>query len=280
MPTFDAPAPVRVVLNLMFGQVRIVARDRAETTVEAYPRDSDDQDDVRAAEQLHIDYAEGRLFVNVPESGGGSGAVIVAVSVPTGSSLHCRGTAADVLAVGELGECQLSTELGHITLDRTGSLQLAAALGDITVGRAAGGVEATAERGDVHLGQVEGGATIRARGSGNATVGEVRGVARMHTEQGSIRISRAHADVEARTTQGGIDIEEVVRGCVLTTTTFGSIRIGVAETSGTCLSLESATGTVYTSLSLLEAWAQTDEFVHVQARTVMGDIVVERSYVR
>ncbi|ANP50069.1 hypothetical protein J2Z21_001238 [Streptomyces griseochromogenes] len=277
MPTFDTPAPVRVVLNLMFGQVRIAASDRAETTVEAYPRDSDDQDDVQAAEQLRIEYADGWLLVNVPEPGGSGGAVIVVIAVPTGSSLHGRGMAADFLAVGELGECQLSTGLGRIGLDRTGSLQLTSSLGDITVGRAAGSVEATANRGNVHLRQVEGWATIRAMGDGDATVGKVRGVARMHTEKGAIRISRAHTDVEARTTQGGIDIGEVARGTVVAVTTFGNIRIGVAETTSARLSLDSAAGTVYTSLALLAAWEQADEFVRVQARTVIGDVVVERS---
>ncbi|WP_184503646.1 DUF4097 family beta strand repeat-containing protein [Streptomyces botrytidirepellens] len=277
MPTFDTPAPVRVVLSLVFGQVRIVASDRAETMVEAYPRDSDDQDDVQTAEQLRVDYADGRLLVNVPEPGGSGGAIIVVIAVPTGSSLHGRGMAADFLGVGELGDCQLSTGLGHIRLDRTGSLQLAASLGDITVDRAAGTVEATADRGDVHLGQVEGGATISAKGEGDATVGEVRGVARLHAEKGAIRISRAHADVEARTTQGDIDVGEVVRGSVVTATTSGSIRIGVAETSSARLTLDSTAGTVYTSLSLLEACDHADEVVRVQARTVIGDIVVKRS---
>jgi hypothetical protein len=277
MPTFDTPAPVRVVLNLMLGQVRIVASDRAETTVEAYPRDRDDQDDVQTAEQLRIEYADGRLLVNIPEPGGCGGAVVVVMAVPTGSSLQGRGMAADFLGVGELGECQLSTGLGHIRLDRTGSLQLTAALGDITVDRAAGSVEAMANRGDVHLGQVEGKATITAMGDGDASVGKVCGAALMHTEKGSIRIGRAHADVEARTAQGGIDIGEVTRGSVVATTTFGSIRIGVAEPSGARLSLDSAAGTVYTSLALLETGGQSGDIVWVQARTVIGDVVVERS---
>jgi hypothetical protein len=38
-----------VVLNLVCGQVRITAGDRPVTSVEAYPRDSGDQDDVRTA---------------------------------------------------------------------------------------------------------------------------------------------------------------------------------------------------------------------------------------
>jgi Putative adhesin len=277
MPTFDTPSPVRVLLSLVFGQVRIEASDRAETTVEAYPRDIDDQEDVRAAEQLQIDYADGRLVVNVPEPGGSGGAVVVVIAVPTGSSVHGQGTAVDFLGVGELGECRLSTGLGHIRLNRTGSLQLAAALGDITVDHAVGAVEATADRGDIHLGLIEGSARLSAKGEGDATVGEVRGTIRLHAEEGAIRINRVYADVEARTTHGDIDVGEVVRGSVVTTATFGSILVGVAGTGNARLSLDSAAGTVYTALSLLDACEQADEIVRVQARTVFGDIVVKRS---
>ncbi|MFF9061864.1 DUF4097 domain-containing protein [Streptomyces sp. NPDC101213] len=277
MPTFDTPSPVRVVLSLVFGQVRIIASDLTETVVEAYPRDSDNRDDVHAAERLRTDYADGRLLVDVPEPGGSGGAVILVMAVPTGSSLHGRGTAADFLGVGELGECRLSTGLGRIRLHRTGSLRLAAALGDITVDRAVGTVEATADCGDVHLGLIEGSTTISAKGEGDATVGEVHGAARLHAEKGAIRIDRAHADVEARTTHGDIDVGEVVQGSVVATTTFGSIRVGVAGTSGARLSLDSAAGTVYTSLSLLGADEPTDDVVRVRARTVIGDVVVERS---
>ncbi|MEV5873276.1 DUF4097 family beta strand repeat-containing protein [Streptomyces sp. NPDC052101] len=277
MPTFDTPSPVRVVLSLVFGQVRILASDRAQTMVEAYPRDHDDQNDVRTAEQLRIDYADGRLLVDVPEPGGNGGAVIVVIAVPTGSSLRGRGTAADFLGVGELGECRLSTGLGHIRLHHTGSLQLTAALGDITVDRAVGTVEATADCGDVHLGRIEGRATVSAKGEGDVTVGEVSGVASLQAEKGAIRIGRAHADAEARTTDGDIDVGEVVQGSVVAATTFGSIRVGVAATSSAHLSLDSAAGTVYTSLSLLGAHEPADDVVRVQARTVIGDVVVERS---
>jgi hypothetical protein len=277
MPTFETPAPVQVVLSLVCGQVRVVADDRSVTTVEAYPRDSDDRDDVRTADQLHIDYADGRLHVNTPEPGGSGGAVVVLIAVPTGSSLHGRGMVADFLGTGELGECRLSTGLGHITLHRTGPLQLAAALGDITVDRAAGAVEATADRGDVRLGLVEGGATVSARGEGDVTVDEVRGAARLYAERGAVRLGRGHTDVEARTIHGDIDVGEVRRGSVLAATTFGSVRVGVAETSEARLSLDAAAGTVSTALSLLATRERAEEVVFVQARTVIGDVVVERS---
>lgn len=275
MPTYNTPSPVRVALRLAFGQVRIVASDRAETLVEVYPCDSDDQDDVQTAAQLRIGYADGRLLVNVPELAGNVGAVIVVIAVPTGSSVHGRGMVADFFAVGELGECRLSTGLGRIRLHRTGSLQLAAALGDIAVDCAFGAVEATADRGDVNLGLVEGRTTISAKGEGDATVKEARGIACLHAEKGAIRIGRAYADVEARTTQGDIDVGEVAQGNVVASTTFGSIRVGVAEASGARLSLDSVAGTVYTALSLLNACEQAEEVVCVQARTVIGDVVVK-----
>ncbi|MDB1086968.1 DUF4097 family beta strand repeat-containing protein [Streptomyces sp. ACA25] len=278
MLTFDTPSPVLVVLDLAFGQVRIVASDSTETTVEVYPRDSDDQDDVRTAEHLRVDHVHGRLLVSVAEQDGSGGAIIVAIAVPTGSSLHGRGVAADFLGAGELGECRLSTGLGHIKLHRTGSLRLAAALGDITVDHAVGAVEVTADHGDVRLGLIEGRTTIRAKGEGDATMGEARGAACLNLEKGAIRISRAHANVEARTTHGDIDVAEVMQGSVVAVTTFGNIRVGVAETSGAHLSLDSATGTAYTSLSLLDTREQ--EVVCVEARTVIGDVVVERSGVQ
>lgn len=277
MPTFETPSPVRVVLSLVCGQARIVASDRADTTVEAYPRESDNQDDVQTAQQLHIEYADGRLLVNVPEAGGCGGAVIVVIAVPTGSSLHGRGMAADFLGAGELGECRLRTGLGHIRLHHTGSLQLDAALGDITVDCAIGAVEATAGRGDVRLGLIQGRATISAKGEGDATVEEVRGAARVYAERGAIWIGRAHDKVDARTTHGEIGVGEVRHGSVMAATTFGSIRIGVAENSRALLSLDAAAGTVSTALSLLATHEQADEVVFVQARTVIGDVVVERS---
>ncbi|MFE0174981.1 DUF4097 family beta strand repeat-containing protein [Streptomyces sp. NPDC059002] len=277
MPTFDTPAPVCVVLSLAFGQVRVVASDRAETSVEVYPRDRYDQADMQAAEHLHVDCTDGRLVVDAAEPCGNDGAVIVIIHVPTGSSLRGQGMAADFLGVGELGACQLRTGMGHIRLDRTGSLQLTASLGTVTVGHATGTVEATADRGDTHLGQVEGTVTVHAKGEGDITVREAHGAARLHAEKGDVRVSRAHSCVDARTSHGDIHVGEVARESLVAATTFGSIRIGVARTSGARLFLESTAGTCYTSLSLLEACEQADEIVHIQARTGIGDIVAEHS---
>ncbi|MGB8941376.1 MAG: DUF4097 family beta strand repeat-containing protein [Streptomyces sp.] len=277
MPTFDTPAPVRVLLSLAFGQVRVVASASARTTVEVYPRDGDDRADTQAAGSLHIDCADGRLVVSAAEPGGTDGAVIVVIHVPTGSSLHGQGMAADFLGVGELGDCQLSTGLGHIRLDRTGSLRLTASLGTVTVGHAAGSVETTADRGDTHLGEVEGTVTVRAKGEGDISVREAHGTARLHAENGDVRVGLAHAAVDVRTRQGDIHVGEMARESLVAATTFGSIRIGVARTSGARLFLESTAGTCYTSLSLLETCEQADEMVRVQARTGIGDIVAEHS---
>ncbi len=48
MPKFDTPAPIAAVLDLTAGRVRVVAADRADTTVEVAPTDASKSRDVSA----------------------------------------------------------------------------------------------------------------------------------------------------------------------------------------------------------------------------------------
>ncbi|MEU9205122.1 DUF4097 family beta strand repeat-containing protein [Streptomyces sp. NPDC048332] len=280
MLTFDTPGPIRAALKLAFGQALILATDRRDTTVGMYPRDPDDPADVRTAEDAHVDFTSGRLLVSVPEpreSSNTAGAVNLVVELPTGSSVQGDAIASDFRGRGTLGECRLATGLGHIRLDRTGAVHLNAALGEITVDHATGGVEATAESGDVRIRRVDGRATVRTTGDGDIDIDNVTGIARAHADTGEIHIGSAHAGVEARTTHGDIHLEEVVRGSVSASTTFGAIDIGIAEGTTAQLDLDCGAGTVYKSLSLMENPPPSEEHVHVHARTVIGDIVIRRS---
>ncbi|MEU1127744.1 DUF4097 family beta strand repeat-containing protein [Streptomyces sp. NPDC005899] len=280
MLTFDTPGPIRAALKLTFGQALFITTDRGATTVDLYPRDPADPADVRTAESARVDYAGGRLLVSVPEpreASGAAGAVSLVVELPTGSSIHGDAVATDFRSKGTLGECRLATGLGHIRLDRTGTVRLNSALGEIDVDHVTGGVEATAESGDVRIRRIDGRATLRTTGDGSIEIGNVTGIARAHADVGDIRIGSAHAGVEVRTTQGDIRLEEVVRGSVSAGTTFGEIDIGIADGTTAQLDLDCGAGKVYRSLSLLEDRTMSEEHVHVHARTVIGDIVIRRS---
>ena len=66
MTTFDTPDPISVDVELGVGDLRIEASDRTETTVEVRPSDPDNKADVTAAEQTHVEYANGHLLVKAP----------------------------------------------------------------------------------------------------------------------------------------------------------------------------------------------------------------------
>ena len=63
MAEFETPEPIEAVVELVVGDVRVAAGDRADTVVEVRPSDSGRRADVTAAEQARVDYDDGRLLV-------------------------------------------------------------------------------------------------------------------------------------------------------------------------------------------------------------------------
>ena len=67
MPTFDTREPISATIDVVTGDVRITAGDVATTVVEVRPSDASNQEDVRAAEQTRVEYADGQLLVKAPK---------------------------------------------------------------------------------------------------------------------------------------------------------------------------------------------------------------------
>ncbi|MFD8236574.1 hypothetical protein ACFV20_32450, partial [Streptomyces sp. NPDC059696] len=66
MQKFDTPAPVSAVLDVPAGRIRLIAADRADTTVEVLPADAAGSRDVRAAERIDVRYDDGVLRITAP----------------------------------------------------------------------------------------------------------------------------------------------------------------------------------------------------------------------
>ena len=62
MQTFDTPASIRAVLDIPAGRIRLIATDRADTTVQVLP-DASKGRDVKAVEQTTVDCADGVLRI-------------------------------------------------------------------------------------------------------------------------------------------------------------------------------------------------------------------------
>lgn len=164
MTTFQTPAPIAITVDVLAGNVTVIASDRTDTVVEVRPADASKKADVRAAEQTRIDFIAGALTVNTPKNWrtntpfGGNPSVEVTIEVPTGSQLTSTTGVGRLLGTGELGRCELEVSLGDITIEcpadsitaktakgdihiieaARGELRLETSLGQLTVGIAPG----------------------------------------------------------------------------------------------------------------------------------------------
>ncbi|MEV8596358.1 DUF4097 family beta strand repeat-containing protein [Streptomyces sp. NPDC052012] len=192
--TFDTPAPIAAVLDIPAGQIRLIAADRADTTVEILPADPAKSRDVKAAEQIQVAYGDGVLRIEAAPArnrilGSGSGAVEVTVQLPAGSRVEAKAAAAGFRGVGRLGDVTFEGAQGSVKLDETAGTRLTLLAGDIAVGRMGGPAEISTQQGDIRITEA------------------LHGTVTLRTEHGDIEIGAAHgasASLDAGTGYGRI----------------------------------------------------------------------------
>ncbi|MFJ1708106.1 DUF4097 family beta strand repeat-containing protein [Kitasatospora sp. NPDC088346] len=215
MRTFDTPTPVSAVLDIPAGRVRLIATDRADTTVEVAPADPAKGRDVRAAEQTTVALADGVLRIGTASGNqpfGPSGAVDVTVRLPAGSHVEGRAAGSELRVVGRLGDLVFEGAYRRIAVDEAASIRLTAVDGDVEVGRLDGPAEIATARGDIRITEAVRGTVVLRTRSGDITVGAAAGVsAALDAETGRGRISNAlrndgstGLDIRATTSHGDI----------------------------------------------------------------------------
>lgn len=285
MKTFETPEPISVTVELGVGDLRVVASERADTSVDVRPSDPSKRSDVMAAEQTLVEYANGRLLVRAPKGWRkkwsplgprGYESIDVLIEIPTGSSLSGQMGVGSIGSTGRIGRCAFRTGVGSIRVDEAGSVELKTGAGDIVVDRVDGAAEVTTGSGAVALASVDGRAVVK-NGNGETWLGEVTGEARVNAANGGISIDRARANVVAKTANGGVRLGRVERGAVVAQSAFGTVEVGVADHVAAWLDLDTKFGTVQNDLAEAERPESSEETVEVHAQTSMGDIVIRRS---
>ncbi|MFE0647800.1 hypothetical protein ACFVZH_04290, partial [Streptomyces sp. NPDC059534] len=61
MQKFATTAAIVTTLDIAAGHIRLIAADRTDTTVEIRPADASKSRDVKAAEQVEVDFTDGVL---------------------------------------------------------------------------------------------------------------------------------------------------------------------------------------------------------------------------
>jgi DUF4097 and DUF4098 domain-containing protein YvlB len=281
MPTFDTPHPISVTLELGVGDVRIVAGDRTDTTVEVRPSDAAKETDVSAAEQTRVEYAAGRLLIKAPKSWRqwtlkDADSIDVQIEIPAGSDVRGEAGIAAFRCTGRLGECHFKTGIGDIQVDQAGPAELRTAMGDLTVEQALEHAELTTRSGVVRLAKIDGSAVIK-NSNGDTWIGEATGDVQVNAANGGIRVDRAHAGVAAKTANGDVRLGEVAHGVVLAQTGKGKLEIAIGDGSSAWLDLNTRFGNVHNSLDAADRPEPDDATVEVRARSSFGDITVRRA---
>jgi hypothetical protein len=281
MPEYDTPEPISVNLELGYGDVRIAAGDRADTTVEVRPSDDTDESDVKAAGQVRVDYANGTLQITGPRARAfdfsrKTRAVEVTIALPAGSQVSANLQAGDLLGTGRLGACRVKTSAGNIRLDDTGALRAETSAGHLSVESVAGNAEISTSSGKVQIGRVEGTAVVK-NSNGATTIDSVTGDVRVRAANGDISVERAGGSVDAKSSNGGITLGEVARGSVVLSTAMGDLEVGIAEGTAAWLEVNTSFGHVHNQLENATKPEEGLEIVEVRGRTSYGDITIRRS---
>ncbi|MGA5895358.1 DUF4097 family beta strand repeat-containing protein [Streptomyces venetus] len=201
MQKFDTPTQVFAVLDIPAGRIRLIAADRADTTVEILPADPSESRDVKAAEQLEVAYGDGVLRIESPAAKnrilGHPGSVEVTVQLPTGSRIEAKAADAELRGVGRLGDVTFEGAQAAVKLDETESARLTLQAGDITIGRLNGPGELSTRKGDLHITEAVRGTLALRTEHGDISVGAARGVSASldaGTSHGRIHNSLKNAD--------------------------------------------------------------------------------------
>jgi Toastrack DUF4097 len=283
MPTFDTPDPISVTVEFGVGDLRIVASDRTDTTVEVRPSDPAKKADVTAAEQTRVECAGGALLIKAPKNWrqftwrGGGESIDVQVELPAGSQLRGETGMAALHCRGRLGECRYKTGIGDIQLDRAGAVQLRTGVGDITVERADGDAELMTGSGSLRIDGVGGTAVVK-NSNGDTRIGRVTGELRVNAANGRISVDQAGATVAAKSANGDVRLGEVAHGAVLAQTGFGKVDIGIRDGVAAWLDLNTRYGNVRNDLDTADRPGAGEDTVEVRARTAFGDITIHRSF--
>ncbi|NIK61055.1 DUF4097 family beta strand repeat-containing protein [Kribbella shirazensis] len=194
MSSFHTPAPISATIDIVFGNITVKAGDRTDTVVEVRPVDPAWELDVKAAEQVVVEFTDNKLQVKHPKLRSmfskRYGAVEVLIELPAGSDVHGYTAKGEYVVEGRVGSCELKTANGDIRVGTVaGNLRAKSATGHISVDAAGAEVNARTASGDIRVGALGTGTVDLYTATGEVAVGVPAGTAATvdaHTSVGRV----------------------------------------------------------------------------------------------
>jgi hypothetical protein len=282
MPTFQTPGPISVTVEVVLGDVKIIASDRTDTVVEVRPSNESKKDDVRAAQETVVDFAGGNLTVKEPKDWrlytpfGGKASIDVVIEVPTGSQVRGNASVCRFLCTGELGQCDLRASTGDLQVDKAGPLELRTSAGNVTVDQGVSRANIRTGTGIVRIREIDG-PTIIKNSNGDTWVGAAASDLQINSANGNITVEQPAVSVTAKTANGNIRVGNAVRGSLHLETSIGELEVGVREGSAAWLDVSTKHGTVQNLMETVERPDEAGDKVEVYARNSFGNIIIRHA---
>ncbi|MDF0528412.1 DUF4097 family beta strand repeat-containing protein [Tsukamurella sp. 8F] len=266
MPVYATEEPVTVLLDLPAGDVRIVAGDRAEVTVDVRPGVRATPDDVKSVEEVQVRFVDGRLTIEAPRGwqrywrmmrSTSVPAVEVGIEVPSGSAVQGRLDYGGIVTQGPLDRVDVDSDYGAI---------------DIAEARAV----RVDSNGAVRLGRVDGPAAVTNK-YGATSVREALGSLQIKAAYGTVTVDRAEAATEVKTAYGAVHIGELVRGTAQVKSSYGDLDIGIRKGTAVWLDVGTQYGEARSELDEQDGPGDAADTLELQAHTTYGAIRVRRA---
>ena len=179
MHKFQTPSPVTVVLDIPAGQVRLVASERTDTTVEVLPSEASKRRDAKAAQQTTVEFGEGVLRIATADPSkilGSSGSLDVTIALPAGSRIEGKAGGAELYSTGRLGEVAFDGGYRTVELDEVGSARIKMHMGDVSIAKLTGPAQLRNGKGDITVAEAVAGAVDLRTDMGDLKIAAAPGV--------------------------------------------------------------------------------------------------------
>ena len=274
---FPVTGPVRVLAATRASDLSVVAHDAGRVTVRLDPVRADDEGE-SLAESTRVDLTGDTLRIDVPPSRarlfGPSARLRITVTVPAGSSLDATSGSGDITSDGRLAVAQVRTGSGDVDLDEASEVEVTTGSGDVTVASLDTGQVLTGS-GDATVGTVH--HFLRSRsGSGDVVVGAVADVEGV-TGSGDLLVKELSGRAVVRTASGDLTVRRALHGQLDARTASGDVSVRVAEGTAVLLDCSTVSGGMRSSLEPSAEPGPDEPVLHLRARTVSGDITVQRT---
>ena len=280
MPAFDTPQAITATVDIVAGDIRLIASDRKNTVVDIGPRDPANDTDVQAAESLRVDFSDGKLtiksskrFQNMFTSR--PGVANVTVELPTGSDVRGTTASGDVLCEGRVGQCYLKTSHGDVEVNQAEAVHLSTMHGQVMVLRVAGDSNVVGS-GELRIEEIGGKASIKNL-NGDSWIGKVAGNVSLNSAHGNISVDKAGSNLTARTAFGNVRVGDVTRGSIVLQSASGDLEVGIHQGTAAWLEVRSSIGVVTNTLEATDRPEGSQQTAEIRARTFDGNIIIRRA---